>query len=250
MVRHYRKVVEVAARHRIMLDVHEPIKDTGIRRTWPNMMTREGARGMEYNAWSADGGNPPEHEAILPFTRMLAGPFDFTPGVFDLTLARANRPAPAPGVPQPRVNTTLAKALANYVVLYSPLHMAADLIESYEGNPAFQFINDVPTDWEETRVLGGAIGDHVTIARKDRRSDDWYLGSVTDEFGRVLEVPLSFLDAGRPYVAQVYADAHNADWESKPGAIAISERPVDAATVLTMRLAPGGGQAMRIRPAR
>lgn len=250
MVRHYRRVVETAARHRIVLDVHEPIKDTGIRRTWPNMMTREGARGMEYNAWSEDGGNPPEHETILPFTRLLAGPFDFTPGVFDLTLESARRPPPQPGAPRPRVNTTLAKALATYVVFYSPLHMAADLIENYEGNPAFRFVKDVPTDWETTRVVAGAIGDHVTIARKDRRSDDWYVGSVTDEFARVIEVPLSFLDPGRAYVAQIYADAFNADWESKPYNIDISERPVDGATVLTMRLAPGGGQAVRIRPVR
>ena len=248
MVRHFRKVVETAARHHIMLDVHEPIKDTGIRRTWPNMMTREGARGMEYNAWSADGGNPPEHETILPFTRLLGGPFDYTPGVFDLTLESARRPPPQPGVPRPRVNTTLAKALASYVVLYSPLHMAADLIENYEGKPAFAFIKDVPTDWEATRVLSGVIGDHLTIARKDRRSDDWYVGSVTDEFARVLEVPLSFLDPGRKYVAQVYADAVNADWEARPYNITISERPVDSTTVLAMRLGPGGGQAVRIRP--
>jgi alpha-glucosidase len=249
MVRHFRKVVETAARHRIMLNVHEPIKDTGIRRTWPNMLTREGARGMEYNAWSADGGNPPEHETILPFTRLLAGPFDYTPGVFDLTLDSARRTPPPAGLPQPRVNTTLAKALASYVIIYSPLHMAADLIENYEGQPAFTFVRDVPVDWAETRVVNGAIGDFVTIARKDRRSDDWYLGSVTDEFARVFDVPLSFLDPGRPYIAQIYADAFNADWETKPDNIEITERPVDHTTVLTMRLAPGGGQAVRIRPA-
>jgi alpha-glucosidase len=242
MVRHFRKVVEAAARHHIMLDVHEPIKDTGERRTWPNMMTREGARGMEYNAWSVDGGNPPEHETIVPFTRLLGGPFDFTPGVFDLKLKSAPDKRPA------RVNTTLAKALANYVVLYSPLQMAADLVENYENQPAFQFVKDVPTDWEVTKVLNGVIGDFVTVARKDRRSDDWYLGSVSDEFGRTLEVPLEFLDPGRQYVAQIYADAPNADWDARPYNIAISERPVDARTTLSMRLAPGGGQAVRIRP--
>jgi alpha-glucosidase len=250
MVRHYRKVVEAAARHHIMLDVHEPIKDTGIRRTWPNMMSREGARGMEYNAWSADGGNPPEHETILPFTRLLAGPFDYTPGIFDLKLESAHRPPAASGVVSPRVNTTLAKSLANYVVIYSPQHMAADLIENYEGQPAFRFIEEVPTDWEETRVLNGSIGDYVTIARKDRHSDDWYVGSVTDEFSRTFDVALSFLDPGREYVAEIYADAFNADWEVKPNNIAISERPVGSLTVLTIRLAPGGGQAIRIRPAR
>jgi alpha-glucosidase len=243
MVRHFRKVVETAARHRVMLDVHEPIKDTGERRTWPNMMTREGARGMEFNAWSDDGGNPPEHETILPFTRVLAGPFDFTPGVFDLKLKSASERKPA------RVNTTLAKALANYVLLYSPLHMAADLIENYEGQPAFEFVKDVPTDWETTRVVHGKIGDYVTIARKARGSDEWYLGSASDELARSLEAPLSFLDSGRSYVAEIYADAPNADWQDLAYNIAISERPVDSKTVLTLRLAPGGGQAIRIRPA-
>jgi alpha-glucosidase len=242
MVRHFAKVVEAAARHHLMLDVHEPIKDTGERRTWPNMMTREGARGMEYNAWSPDGGNPPEHEAILPFTRLLAGPMDYTPGVFDLTLKSGGKPRPS------RVNTTLAKQLADLVVLYSPLQMAADLVENYENQPAFQFVRDVGVDWQETRVLNGAIGDYVTIARKKRGSDEWYVGSVTDEFGRSLEAPLSFLDPGRSYEAETYADATNADWEDRPYAIAISKRPVDSRTTLTLRLAPGGGQAIRIRP--
>jgi alpha-glucosidase len=126
--------------------------------------------------------------------------------------------------------------------------MAADLVENYENQPAFQFVKDVPTDWEVTKVLNGVIGDFVTVARKDRRSDDWYLGSVSDEFGRTLEVPLEFLDPGRKYVAQIYADALNADWDARPYNIAISERPVDAGTTLTLRLAPGGGQAVRIRP--
>jgi alpha-glucosidase len=243
MVRHFRKVIETAARHRVMLDVHEPIKDTGERRTWPNMMTREGARGMEYNAWGADGGNPPEHETVLPFTRVLGGPFDFTPGVFDLKLASAGERKPA------RVNTTLAKALANYVVLYSPLHMAADLVENYQNQPAFKFVEDVPTDWETTRVLNGKIGDFVTIARKHRGGDDWYVGSVSDELARSFDVPLAFLDPGRASVAEIYADAFNADWQNLPFNIAISQRPVDSRTVLSMRLAPGGGQAIRIRPA-
>jgi alpha-glucosidase len=250
MVRHFQKVVETAARHRVMVDVHEPIKDTGERRTWPNMMTREGARGMEYNAWSADGGNPPEHEAVLAFTRLLSGPFDYTPGIFDLTLKSAKRPAPRPGEVHARVKSTLAKSLANYVVIYSPLHMAADLIENYEGQPAFKFIEQVPTDWDETRVLNGVIGDFVTIARKDRKSDDWYVGSVGDEYARTFDVALSFLDPGRAYVAEIYADAFSADWETRPSDITISQRPVDGATVLTLRLAPGGGQAIRIRPAR
>jgi alpha-glucosidase len=219
MVRHYREVVETAARYQIMLDVHEPIKDTGIRRTYPNMMTREGARGQEYNAWSEDGGNPPEHTTILPFTRMLAGPFDFTPGIFDLLFEEYRL--------SHRVNTTLAKQLALYVVIYSPLHMAADLPENYEGHPAFQFIIDVPVDWQDTKVLHAEIGDYVTIVRQDRNSEDWYLGSITDEERRTLEAPLTFLEPGRKYVAEVYADAADADWESNPLSIDIYEVLVD-----------------------
>ena len=241
MVRHYRKVVETAARYQIMLDVHEPIKDTGIRRTYPNMMTREGARGQEYNAWDVEGGNPPEHTTILPFTRLLAGPFDFTPGIFALFFEEYR--------PNNRVNTTLAKQLALYVVIYSPLHMAADLPENYEGHPAFQFIVDVPVDWQDTKVLQAEIGDYVTIARQDRNSEDWYIGSITDERERTLEAPLAFLEAGKEYVAEIYADAADADWESNPLSIDIHEALVDSNTVLNLRLAPGGGQAIRIRPA-
>ncbi|UCC75142.1 MAG: glycoside hydrolase family 97 catalytic domain-containing protein, partial [Gemmatimonadota bacterium] len=177
MVRHWRKVLAAAARHGIMVNVHEPIKDTGERRTYPNMMTREGARGQEYNAWARDGGNPPEHETILFFTRMIAGPMDYTPGVFDILIASAD------GAPRPpeasRVRTTLAKQLALYVVIYSPLQMAADLPENYEGQPAFQFIRDVPVDWEGTEVLDGRIGDYVVVARQERGGPDWYIGAIT-----------------------------------------------------------------------
>ncbi len=241
MVRHYQKVVEEAAYNQIMINVHEPIKDTGIRRTYPNMMTREGARGQEYNAWSADGGNPPEHETILPFTRMLAGPMDFTPGIFGLLYKKER--------PKNRVNTTLAKQLSLYIVLYSPLHMAADLPENYENNlKPFQFIIDVPTDWQDTRVLNGVIGDYVTIVRKDRKSDDWYLGSLTDENGRNLSVQLDFLDPGQSYRAQIYRDAATADWEKNPYALEIAEQTVTQATKYEIRLAPGGGQAIRFIP--
>ncbi len=241
MVRHYREVVETAARYQIALDVHEPIKDTGIRRTYPNMMTREGARGQEYNAWSNDGGNPPGHTTILPFTRMLAGPMDFTPGIFDLFFEGYQS--------RNRVNTTLAKQLALYVVIYSPLHMAADLPENYEDHPAFQFILDVPVDWQDTRVLHGEIGGYVTIARQDRNSEDWYVGSITDEHGRTLEALCAFLAPGRSYVAEIYADGPDADWESDPLPVDVYKALVDSDTVLQLQLAPGGGQAIRIRPA-
>lgn len=242
MVRHYRKAVEEAAKHHIMLDVHEPVNDTGIRRTYPNMMTREGARGQEYNAWGSEGGNPPEHTTILPFTRLLAGPMDFTPGTFDLLFEEAR--------PDNRVSTTLAKQLALYVVLYSPLHMASDLPENYEARPEpFQFIVDVPTDWQDTQVLHARIGNYLTIVRQDRNSPDWYLGSVTDEEGRVLKAPLHFLTPGRKYVAEIYRDGKNADWKSNPYDIEIDKRLVDSAGILTLRLAPGGGQAIRFKPA-
>jgi alpha-glucosidase len=242
MVQHYRRVVEEAAKHHIMLDAHEPIKDTGIRRTWPNMMTREGARGQEYNAWDPDGGNPPDHETILPFTRLLAGPMDFTPGIFDLLYEEAR--------PDNRVNTTLAKQLAEYVVLYSPLHMAADLPQNYEASPEpFQFILDVPTDWQDTKVLHARIGDYVTIVRQDRNSDDWFLGSVTDENGRNLQASLSFLEPNQKYVAEIYRDGADADWQTNPYAIDITQQLVDQNTTLTLRLAPGGGQAIRFRKA-
>jgi alpha-glucosidase len=241
MVQHYRKVVETAAKHGIMLDVHEPIKDTGIRRTYPNMLTREGARGQEYNAWDDQGGNPPEHTTILPFTRMLAGPMDFTPGIFDLLFEDAR--------PNNRVNTTLAKQLALYVVLYSPLQMAADLPQNYQDQPALQFIRDVPVDWQDTQVLHAQIGDYVTIARQDRNSDDWYIGSITDEEGRVLDAPLDFLDPDCKYVAEIYADGASAHWESNPLSIDIHQVLIDRDTTLTLELAPGGGQAVRLRPA-
>jgi alpha-glucosidase len=170
VVRHHRKVIETAARYGIMLDVHEPVHDTGERRTWPNMMSREGARGQEYNAWGGEGGNPPEHETILFFTRLLAGPMDFTPGVFDILIERGTgRPRRAD---EPRIRTTLAKQLALYLVLYSPLQMAADLPENYEKQPAFQFIRDVAVDWDTTRVLEGRIGDYVVVARKARNSPE------------------------------------------------------------------------------
>jgi alpha-glucosidase len=247
MVRHHRRVIETAARNRIALVMHEPIKDTGERRTWPNMVSREGSRGMEYNAWSGEGGNPPEHESILFFTRMLAGPMDFTPGIFDLTLTRSATGARRPHETRPR--TTLAKQLALYVVLYSPVQMLADLPESYAGQPALQFLRDVAVDWDTTRVLDGRIGDHVVVARREKGADRWFVGAVTDEEGRTLEVPLDFLTPGRRYVAEVYADGPGAHWRDNPTPVAISRRPVDASTRLALVLAPGGGQAIRIRPA-
>jgi alpha-glucosidase len=244
-VRHHRKVIETAAKYGIMVDAHEPIHDTGERRTWPNMMSREGARGQEYNAWSGDGGNPPEHESMLFFTRMLAGPMDFTPGIFDLFMKSAGNGPRPPEESRPR--TTLAKQLALYVVLYSPLQMAADLPENYANQPAFQFIKDVAVDWDTTRVLQGAIGDYVLVARRQRGAPTWFVGAITDEEARTFTVPLDFLTPGKRYEAEIYADGPGANWRSNPLPVTISRRAVTSATRLTVSLAPGGGQAVRIR---
>ena len=240
MVEHHQKVIETAARYGLMIDAHEPIKDTGLRRTYPNFMTREAARGQEYNAWDGNGGNPPDHVTILPFTRLLSGPMDYTPGI--LASFKEYRP-------NNQVNHTLAKELALYVVIYSPLQMAADLIENYEGNPAFQFILDVPVDWEETRILDAQIGDFITTVRKERDGDEWFLGSITDENPRELEAALDFLDPGVVYVVEIYSDAEGAHWKDNPFALDIEKYLVDSTTHLTLRLAPGGGQAIRFSPA-
>ncbi|GET29481.1 alpha-glucosidase [Prolixibacter sp. SD074] len=241
MVNHYIHVVQEAAKRHIMLDVHEPIIPTGLRRTYPNLMSGEGARGQEYNAWSEDGGNPPEHTTILPFTRLLAGPMDFTPGIFELTLKNKRKN---------QVNTTLAKQLALYVVIYSPLQMVPDLPENYQGNPAFQFIHDVPVDWEYSEAINGEIGDYVTVIRKDRNSRDWYLGAITDEDPRKIEIPLGFLAKGRKYTAEMYLDGSGANDNNNPGSIEITQKEVNHRSTLRLDLAPGGGAAIRFTPVR
>ncbi|HMN46607.1 MAG TPA: glycoside hydrolase family 97 protein [Povalibacter sp.] len=240
LVRHHQLVAETAARYRIAIDAHEPVKDTGLRRTWPNLMSREGARGQEFNAWG-DPTNPPEHVVILPLTRLLAGPMDFTPGIFDIT--EGGKPSVAK-----RVQSTLANQLALYVVIYSPLHMAADLPENYEKHlDAFQFIRDVPTDWERSRTLDAKIGDYIVVARQERGGRDWYLGALTDEQARTLTVSLDFLDPQARYEAQIYRDGANADYRTRPVAYQIERRSARAGDRLTLKLAPGGGTAIRFR---
>ena len=370
-VNYYRKVLEKAAEYQVAVNFHEPIKDTGERRTYPNMLTREGARGMEYNAWG-NGGNPVNHTTILPFTRLLEAPMDFTPGIFDLlyqnfdfdkgdefpvkitlrdqgnaytnirykgsasywqskpmtrelitegndtiyqwTLTEMMKPGdwewgisahdiasdnnntwllnilgrsnqkikvskegrvtgdvimilhdqgidpkdriaaskedleavfPNEFGKTQRVNTTLAKQLAYYVVIYSPIQMAADFIENYVDVPAFQFIKDVPVDWDTTVVINGEIGEYVTVARKDKNSQDWYLGSITNEGARTFNVDLSFLDAKGGYTAEIYADGLNADWELNPYEMSIRKEPVGVS--YEIKLARGGGHAVRFR---
>lgn len=239
MVGEYLRSVTEAAKRKISINTHEPIKDTGLRRTYPNWIAREGARGQEYNAW----GSPPnsaEHTAILPYTRMLAGPMDYTPGIFNL--------APEGLEAVNRVQSTLAKELALYVVLYSPIQMAADLIENYEAKPeAFQFIRDVPTDWEESLALAGEVGDYVVFARKERKGNDWYLGAVTDEAARDLTVSLDFLSPAQKYEAQIYRDGSDADWKTNPYAMVIEKKAVQQGDKLQVKLASSGGLAIRFR---
>jgi alpha-glucosidase len=237
-VRHYRKVVETAAKYHIMVDAHEPVMPTGLQRTYPNLMAQEGVRGQEYDAWSRDGGNPPEHTTIIPFTRGLAGPMDFTPGTFNFTNS---------AVPQTRVQTTIAKQLALYVVLYSPLQMASDIPDNYVNQPAFEFIQVVPVDWAKTIIKDGKIGDYVVTARKDKHSGDWFLGAITDENARNLKVDFSFLDAGKTYHAKIFRDAPDSDWKTNPYPVVIEEQELTSESSLNIYLAPGGGTAIWIR---
>lgn len=248
-VRHYRNVVRTAAQYHTTLDVHEPIKDTGIRRTYPNMMTREGARGMEWNAWSE--GNPPEHHVMLPFTRLLGGPMDYTPGIFDILYERAkNNPNRKQWNMKDskdcRINTTLAKQIANWVIIYSPLQMAADMIENYEGHPAFQFFRDFDADCDWSEALAGEPGEFVVIAR--RAKDKYFLGAATNEMARNIDIKLDFLEKGKTYKAIIYADAKDADWETNPTAYEIIEKQLTANDILTIAMVKGGGQAICFMP--
>lgn len=246
MVNHYRKVVETAAKYHIMLDVHEPIKPTGERRTWPNMMTREGVRGMEWNAWSE--GNPPSHTVILPFTRGLAGPTDYTPGTFDVLFTNAGEREKwnSDDISKTRVHTTISKQLANFVILYSPLQMASDLIKNYENHPAFKFIADYNADIDESKVLNGEIGEYITIAR--RAGEEWFLGSATNEEARTITITTDFLDANKPYSAIIYRDADDANWQNNPTAYVIENIAITKDSTLELKLAPGGGQAIHFKP--
>ena len=235
MVNHYRKVVEIAAEHEVMVVAHEPIKPTGLRRTYPNMVAREGVRGSEFNApWG--GGNPPKHLTIVPFTRGLGGPIDYTPGLVMLDL---NEWSPGYSVP-----TTVAYQLAEYVVVYSPVQMASDLPEHYEGEAALGFIEAVSTDWHQSKVLNAEIGHYITVARQERGGSDWFLGSLTNHEGRTLEVSLDFLETGKSYTAHIYKDAADADFQTNNMAYEVATETVTAEDTLSLVLAPGGGQAI------
>ena len=240
MVNHYVRTAQKTADYRVMVDMHEPVRPTGLHRTYPNWLACEAARGNEFNAFSE--GNPPEHETILPFTRLMGGPMDYTPGIFKIQ-------GFSKSVPGRQVHTTLCKQLALYVTLYSPLQMAADLPENYNQHPdAFQFIEDVPVDWDDTRILAAEPGDYLTTVRKAKGRDEWYLGSITDEDARQQPLKLDFLTPGRRYEAIIYADGPGASWNKNPTAYRITRQVVTSTSALTLRLAPGGGAAVSFKP--
>lgn len=243
MIRHYERVAAKTAQHHIMVDAHEPVRPTGLHRTYPNWLASEAARGNEFNAWSV--GNMPDHETILPFTRLMGGPMDYTPGIFKIKMNHYNPDK------KEQVHTTLTKQLALYVTMYSPLQMAADLPENYEARmDAFQFIKDVAVDWDDSRILEAEPGDYVIISRKAKGSNNWFVGAITDENARNFSASLSFLDAGKKYVAIIYRDADNAHWKDNPETYVIEKFLVDAKTILKLKLAPGGGTAVSLIPAR
>lgn len=238
MVNHYNRVAETAAQYHIMVNSHEAVRPTGMYRTYPNWIAQESARGTEFESFN---GIRPDHQTILPFTRLMGGPMDYTPGIFegDLSVYDSNKA---------KLGTTLVKQLALYVTMYSPLQMAADLYQNYEKYPdAFQFIKDVAVDWDNTYILEAEPGDYITIARKAKGKNEWYIGGITDENSREAVIDLSFLPAGKKYQATIYADGKTADWRTNPKEYVISTKKVTNKTKLKQRLAPSGGVAVSIK---
>lgn len=238
-VRHYRKVIETAAKYQISIDNHEPVMPTGLQRTYPNLMTQEGVRGQEWNAWSTDGGSPCEHVTVLPYTRILAGPVDYTPGVFHFE---------NPVIPTTRVHSTLMNQLGLFVCFYSPLQMVCDLPEHYMEHPdAFRFVEEVPCDWERSLLMDGKIGDYCIYARQERGGETWYIGGITDEEARTAELTLDMLDEGVEYTMTLWCDAENADWLTRPYAYDIKEYSVKKGDKVTVWMAAGGGLAAQVK---
>lgn len=238
MVNHYNYVAKTAADYKIMVNSHEAVRPTGMCRTYPNWIAQESARGTEFESFN---GNNPDHTTILPFTRLMGGPMDYTPGIFegDLSVYGSNKA---------KLSTTLVKQLALYVTMYSPLQMAADLIENYRKYPdAFQFIKDVAADWDNTYILEAEPGDYITIARKAKGVNEWFVGGITDENAREAVIDFSFLPAGKKYVATIYADGKKADWRTNPKDYVITTRKVTSKTTLKQRLAASGGVAISIK---
>lgn len=238
MVNHYNYVAKTAADYKIMVNSHEAVRPTGMCRTYPNWIAQESARGTEFESFN---GNAPDHTTILPFTRLMGGPMDYTPGIFegDLSVYGSNKA---------KLSTTLVKQLALYVTMYSPLQMAADLIENYRKYPdAFQFIKDVAADWDNTYILEAEPGDYITIARKAKGVNEWFVGGITDENERESVIDFSFLPEGKKYIATIYADGKKADWRTNPKDYVISTRKITSKTKLKQRLAPSGGVAISIK---
>jgi len=247
MVRHYQKVVETAARYKLMLNVHEPIKPTGLYRTWPNMMTREGVRGMEWNAWSE--GNSPSHTMVLPYTRMLAGPLDYTPAIFDILIENTQNERVAwnfniDDITKTRIHTTLLHQIALFFILYSPMQMASDDINNYTNHPAFSAIADAPTDWEKTLVLRGEVGEYITIARYG--NSEWWIAAATNEEEREITIDLSFLDENKSYHFVHYADDEDSHYVTNPLEYQILKGTIRKDDTFTFKCAPGGGGVVRI----
>jgi glucan 1,4-alpha-glucosidase len=239
MINHYNRVAQKTANNKIMVDMHEPVRPTGMHRTYPNWLANEASRGNEFNAWSK--GNQPEHETILPFTRLMGGPMDYTPGIFEIKLEKY-------GKKNNYVHTTLAKQLALYVTMYSPLQMAADLPENYEAHlDAFQFIKEVPVDWDDTKVVEAEPGDYISIARKEKGKNNWFIGAITDENERTTKIPLDFLNG--KFIATLYSDGKEAHWDKNPKSYSIKKVLVSPTDVLKIKLAAGGGCAISLQPA-
>ena len=238
MVNHYLYAITEAAEYHIMVNAHEAVRPTGLARTYPNLIGNEAARGTEYEAF---GGNNPDHTTILPFTRLIGGPMDYTPGIFQMRVSAYNPKNTS------FVHSTLARQLALYVTMYSPLQMAADFPETYNKYlDAFKFIEDVPVDWDDTHVLEAEPGDYVTIARKAKNKSSWFIGSSCDENGRTSQISLNFLDPGKTYVATIYADAKDAHYEKNPQAYTINKINVTSKSRITQYCAPGGGYAISV----
>jgi len=235
---HYLYAITEAAKYHIMVNAHEAIHPTGLGRTYPNLIANEAARGQEFEAF---GGSNPDHTLILPFTRLIGGPMDYTPGIFQTRISTFN--------PKNKsfVHTTLARQLALYVIMYSPFQMAADLIENYNQHlDAFKFIEDVPVEWDETHVLEAEPGDYITIARKAKNKSSWFIGSGCDENGRTSEITLNFLDPGKTYDATIYADDKDAHYETNPQAYTINKTRVTNKSQIKQYCAPGGGYAVSV----
>ena len=254
MVDHYNRTVVEGAEHQLCIDIHEPIHSTGICRTYPNLMSAEGMRGQEWHAWHS--GNSIDHNPTLPFTRNVAGAMDFTPGIFDLRYHNTVNSAAATADGSVNkdydyryfVNSTLTHQLAQYVVFYSPIQMVADLPENYrQHDDALQFIRDVPVDWADTKCLDAVVGDYVVIARRDKHSDDWYVGAITDDTERVVSLKLDFLPVDHTYTATIYRDGDLAGWNTVPTDYIIEQKSVTSSDTLDLRLAPGGGFAIAIK---